>query len=611
MVDFFPYKPRKGQKEIIQEIEKALQSKQNFVFEAPAGTGKTVCALAPSLKYAIENDLAILYITRTNSQQQQAIRELRKMAEKEEMNVVGVQGRANMCLLIENIPSLRGSNEEITRLCSARKKKSMEYLRGKKHINRCIFYENFILNKDKLDFRGIISAEEMMEHGRKHKICAYELNKLYMKKARIVIAPYIYLFDEFLREKFITWFPYPFEKTILIVDEAHNLPEFAREVNSISLSINTVKNAIKEMEEYNVRSEDITHLIETLLKIFEEIDEEMERKKLEDMFIGSRLEEEMEENGIGKRDVEMVAEKMISYGEIISDLKESQNVLPRSFLRSIGNFFQKWYSFDERWVKIAEKGRMEGYCLDASIATSILKEFYCSIHMSGTLEPLNEYIKSIGIEAITKKFPSPFPKENRRVVYVKNLTTKYYMNDEMLERIGNEVAKICNGIDRNILVFFPSYNILERFLEKKFEIERSIYVERKNEKQEKLMKDIEKFRKNGGVFLSVIGGRVSEGIDFPSEQAEIVIIVGIPYPPPSARLLALQKYYDSKLGNGWKYVVEAKAIRRMTQAIGRLIRSESDKGMAVILDERASRFRKYIGMEECKNALEEVRKFFR
>jgi len=611
MVDFFPYKPRKGQKEIIQEIEKALQSKQNFVFEAPAGTGKTVCALAPSLKYAIENDLAILYITRTNSQQQQAIRELRKMAEKEEMNVVGVQGRANMCLLIENIPSLRGSNEEITRLCSARKKKSMEYLRGKKHINRCIFYENFILNKDKLDFRGIISAEEMMEYGRKHKICAYELNKLYMKKARIVIAPYIYLFDEFLREKFITWFPYPFEKTILIVDEAHNLPEFAREVNSISLSINTVKNAIKEMEEYNVRSEDITHLIETLLKIFEEIDEEMERKKLEDMFIGSRLEEEMEENGIGKRDVEMVAEKMISYGEIISDLKESQNILPRSFLRSIGNFFQKWYSFDERWVKIAEKGRMEGYCLDASIATSILKEFYCSIHMSGTLEPLNEYIKSIGIEAITKKFPSPFPKENRRVVYVKNLTTKYYMNDEMLERIGNEVAKICNGIDRNILVFFPSYNILERFLEKKFEIERSIYVERKNEKQEKLMKDIEKFRKNGGVFLSVIGGRVSEGIDFPSEQAEIVIIVGIPYPPPSARLLALQKYYDSKLGNGWKYVVEAKAIRRMTQAIGRLIRSESDKGMAVILDERASRFRKYIGMEECKNALEEVRKFFR
>ncbi len=611
MVNFFPYKPRKGQREIIQEIEKALQSKQNFVFEAPAGTGKTICALVPSLKYAIENDLAILYITRTNSQQQQAIKELRKMAEKKEMNAVSVQGRANMCLLIESIPSLRGNNEEITRLCSARKKKSMEYLRGKKHINRCIFYENFILNKSSISFRGIISAEEMMEYGRKHKICAYEMNKLYMKKARIVIAPYIYLFDEFLREKFMTWFPYPFERTILIVDEAHNLPDFAREVNSVSLSINTVKNAIKEMEEYNVKNEEIVYLIETLLKFFEEIDEEMERKKLEEMFIENRLEEEMEENGIGRRDVEIVAERLISYGEIISDLKESQNILPRSFLRSIGNFLQKWYSFDERWVKIAENGRIEGYCLDASIATSILKEFYCSIHMSGTLEPLNEYVKSIGIKAITKKFPSPFPKENRKVIYVKNVTTKYYMNDEMLERIGNEIERICNGIDKNILVFFPSYNILERFLERKFEIERNIYVERKNEKQEKLMNEIERFRKNGGVFLSVIGGRLSEGMDFPSEQAEIVIIVGIPYPPPSARLLALQKYYDGKLGNGWKYVVEARATRRMAQAIGRLIRSESDKGMAIILDVRANRFRKYIEMEECSDVLEEVRKFFR
>ncbi|KAA0006726.1 MAG: ATP-dependent DNA helicase [Thermoplasmata archaeon] len=610
MVNFFPYKPRKGQEEIMNAIRKAIEKKQNLVFEAPAGTGKTACALAPSLEFALQNDFAILYLTRTNSQQQQAIKELRRMAD---INAVGIQGKANMCLLIENIPSLRGSNEEITRLCSARKKKSIEYLRGKKHINRCIFYENFILKRDEIKFNGVISAEEMMEYGRRHKICAYELNKLYMKKARVIIAPYIYLFDEFLREKFITWFPYPFEKTILIIDEAHNLPDFAREVNSISLSYNTVKNAMKEADEYNVRDEDIHYILELLMKIFEEIEEELERKGSEDMFIEKRIEEEMEENGIAKKDAETIAEKMISYGEIIADLKESQNILPRSFLRSIGNFIQRWYSFDDRWVKIAEKGKLEGYCLDASIATSILKEFYCSIHMSGTLEPLDEYKKSIGIEAITMKFPSPFPKENKKVVYVKGVTTKYYMDDEMLDKIGNEVAKICNGIDRNILVFFPSYNILDRFLERNFEIKRKKYVERKNEKQEKLMKKIEEFRKEGGVFLSVIGGRLSEGMDFPSEQAELVIIVGIPYPPPSAKLLALQKYYDDNMGagKGWKYVVEARATRRMAQAIGRLIRSENDKGMAIILDARANRFRRYIEMEECKDALEEARKFFK
>ena len=610
MVKLFPYDVRKGQTEIIEEVKKAISEKQNIVFEAPAGTGKTACVLASALEYAIENDFGILYLTRTNSQQKQAIKELKLMGKKAKINAVGIQGKANMCLLIENIPSLKGSNEEVARLCSVRKKKSMEYLRGRKHINRCIFYENFILGKDKLNFDGVISAEEMMEYGRKNKICPYELNKFYMKKARVVIAPYIYLFDEFLREKFITWFPYPFEKTILIVDEAHNLPDFARDVMSSSLSINTIKNAIKEMEEYNVRDEEIDYIIEKLNEIFENLMEEVKFSEMDDMVIGNRIEKEMEKNGIGKKDISIISEKMISYGDIIADLKESQNISPRSFLRSIGNFLQKWYSFDDRWVKIAMDGKVEAYCLDASIATSILKEFYCNIHMSGTLEPLNEYIKSIGIEAEIKKFPSPFPKENKKIFYMEKITTKYYMEDEMLEKIGNEIMKICNNVNKNMLIFFPSYNILKRFLNKNFEINRNIYIEEKNEKQDKIMKKLEEFKRNGGIFLSVMGGRLSEGIDFPSEEAEIVLIVGIPYPPPSAKQFALQNYYDKKFGNGWKHVVEAKAIRRMAQAIGRLIRSENDRGIAIILDERAKRFKKYIEMHPCNDALKEIKEFF-
>ena len=90
-----------------------------------------------------------------------------------------------------------------------------------------------------------------------------------------------------------------------------------------------------------------------------------------------------------------------------------------------------------------------------------------------------------------------------------------------------------------------------------------------------------------------MGGKISEGMDFPSEELEVVVIVGIPYPPPSARQHALQIYYDKKYGNGWKYAFEAPAVRKTLQAIGRLIRKESDKGVAIILDERARRFQKY------------------
>jgi len=143
------------------------------------------------------------------------------------------------------------------------------------------------------------------------------------------------------------------------------------------------------------------------------------------------------------------------------------------------------------------------------------------------------------------------------------------------------------------------------------EIERKIYVEDRKDKQKDIMAKINEFKEKKGIFLSVIGGRISEGIDFPSKELEIVIIVGIPYPPPSEKQNALKNFYDKKFGEGWKYAYESYAIRKIKQSIGRLIRREDDKGMAIILDERARRFRKYIEMKKAeKNIIKEIESFF-
>jgi DNA excision repair protein ERCC-2 len=91
-----------------------------------------------------------------------------------------------------------------------------------------------------------------------------------------------------------------------------------------------------------------------------------------------------------------------------------------------------------------------------------------------------------------------------------------------------------------------------------------------------------------------MGGRISEGLDFPAEELEIAVIVGIPYPKPTARPRGLQRYYDVKFRKGWEYTVEAPTARKLLQSIGRLIRDETDRGVAIILDRRAPRFKKYI-----------------
>ncbi len=614
-MNLFPYKPRKYQKEIMESILNCLNDKKHLVFEAPAGAGKTACVLAASLSYAIENGKGVVYLTRTNSQQKQALEELRRMSSG--VRAVSMQGRVNNCLLIETIPSLKDknmSNEDIAKLCAARKKRSLEAIKGKEEWNRCIFFENFLSMKGKMSFNEIVAAEELVDYGRENKVCAYEINKMLVKEADVVIAPYIYIFDDFLREKFSMLYTYPLNETILVIDEAHNLPDFCRELLSFSLSSRTIKAAINEAREYGVRDGDVNEVLSIFEDLFLKLEEEMEFSETNDALLDERrLLREFEENGIRGEELNKIAEKMIVYGDIIADIKESKNMLPRSFIRSIGNFVIKWNGIDEKWVKIVEKGEesiyITAYCLDASMASSIINSFYCSIHMSGTLEPMEEYVKSIGIDAVIKKFPSPFPETNRRIVYVEGVTTKYYMEEEMIEKIAENLNTICNSIDRNILVLFPSYAVMERFL-RKLKIEREVYVEKRGERQKSIMEKLQKFKERGGVFLSIMGGRLAEGIDFPSEELEVVIIVGIPYPPPSAKQYALQRFYDAKYGNGWKYVVEAQAIRRIMQAVGRLIRRDSDRGIAIILDERAKRFKRYVEMEKTENVVGEIKEFF-
>jgi len=142
---------------------------------------------------------------------------------------------------------------------------------------------------------------------------------------------------------------------------------------------------------------------------------------------------------------------------------------------------------------------------------------------------------------------------------------------------------------------------MNRFLDSGLikDIKKTIYVERREMKQDELMETILKFKKRGSrgnVLLSVVGGRISEGMDFPAEELEIAIIVGIPYPKPTSRQKALQRYYDAKFGKGWEYAINAPTARKLLQSIGRLIRNETDRGIAIILDRRAPRFRKYLGV---------------
>ena len=269
--------------------------------------------------------------------------------------------------------------------------------------------------------------------------------------------------------------------------------------------------------------------------------------------------------------------------------------------------------------------RIEAFCLDPSVGTGIIRDFHSSIHMSGTLEPLEEYRDSMGlgenIELVS--YPSPFPKENRRIFFVRDVTTKYdeiSRDEKILSKMRNHITGICNTFPKNTMIFFPSFNIMSMFKKNGHfnGINRCLYVEDQEMSQTALMDLVSDFKEHGdedgdgAALFSVMGGRISEGMDFPAEQLEIAVIVGIPYPKPTARQRGLQRYYDMKFRKGWEYTVEAPTARKLLQSIGRLIRDENDRGVAIILDRRASRFKRYIrDLQESKNLIQDMNSFMK
>jgi len=633
----FPYEFRKNQQEILNLIHDALNEKSHLVIESGTGSGKTVCALVPTLKFALENQKHVLYLTRTNSQQRQVIYELRKINKKKKIFGLGIQGRHQMCPSIKSDSKLaNGSPDELSKICSKRKMEVLKAISEGKTPRTCRYYAK-VCTEDTSPIKvwakkTLPTVEELTARCEEKGFCPYEVNKSMVREAVLVTAPYIYFFNRFIRERILEWMSCELKDIILIVDEAHNLPDFAREIESMELGIQTLENAKRESKEFgDLRTSDgflITEMMDKIREIIIMLKSDYFSGDEEDAFIppGEFLGELMQAYTTTSRKLKAMADDLIIHGQIIKDVRLKDGMLPRSYIGSAGAFLIFWINQqDENFVKLIhdqEKTKLEIYCLEPAVATKAILDCHASIHMSGTLSPLEEYKDSVGLLSDTKlaSFPSPFPKENRVVYYVDDVTTRYEdlaVDNTIIPKMEDYLLGLNSAFKRNIAFFFPSFRLMKIFLKNglQFCLNKKCYVEEQGMKQQEIMKLVEGFKsdfESGAILLSVVGGRLSEGMDYPAEQMEILVIVGIPYPKPSAKQKALEIFYDRKFKRGWEYAVKAPTTRRLLQTIGRLIRDEKDRGVAVILDMRADNFKGYIpDLKLSLDIVTDCRKFFR
>lgn len=619
-MELFPYSYRPGQKELVEFIDRTVRDRRCAVIEAGTGTGKTISSLCGVLGFALDHGMKVIYLTRTKSQQKQVIRESAAIGSG--ILCVGLQGRsASTCPLMRGDPDLSsGTPEEISKLCSEYKRRDGE------HGCHCKYYE-------RIESTDIDSWIEMIRRDNPEPedfstmcedagLCPYELMKYALPKADVIAAPYPFVFMPQVLERFIGWMGVPLSKTIVIVDEAHNLPDYLRDVQTYEYSLRAMDLAEKEARDNKDPEVHDGITVTAVVSVLRDILEMSVREYLIDedgMLPPYMLQEEfMDRLGVTSVTIGRILKAMEEIGDGIAERKKQRRKLPRTYIGSMSRFLQFWFNGDEdlyvRLVLGGDNPKFQSYCMDPRDAADPLNGCFSSVHMSGTLEPLDSYVAELGLDRTsTMNLRSVFPKENLLTLYTDQVSMKYeerFLQDNY-GRLFGLVVDTVNSVSVNTAIFFPSYQFMDRMVDDGLTdaIGRKVYFEERGMEQSDLMEVFEDFRSSeGAVLFCVTGGRISEGLDFPDKALELAILIGIPYPKPTAKLRALKRYYDIRFGDGSGFTTIIPTVRKMRQAIGRLIRSETDRGVAVVMDRRVSGL-KDIGATLSKDVPGDVRAF--
>ncbi len=627
-----PYVLRENQKETIDLIRSTIANRNHLVLESPTGSGKTFTSLAGVLPF-VKDGFKIVYCVRTNSQQKQVIHELNQFKKVgNSLKAIAIQGRDALCPQQKYDDELKKSNwSEKSKICKSLKMQSKLGEAG------CKFYRRLLRDSKSLVDEWsseILTAEDFAYKAEESGLCPYELNKLLLKEAQVVIAPYVYFFEEFIRKYMLSLMETSIDKIITIVDEAHNLPDWARGAASDSMTLKSINRAVNEVKDYGYQLPNEGDTIQFLNFV------EASIEKLAEDHVPSSEDEGLLPSHIvaPDSDVSTFETEMMSNGKMtLHRLKQNcteiakmgqqtrQYLLdrgkrPRSYLGSVGDFLCHWLdSIDSHTIRLVGLNplRLEKVCLDPRIMTRFLDETAGVVSMSGTISPLDMFRDLVGLrpDSILERKESIFPKNNKKILFLDDVNTSYKMlnsNFDMLSKIKNQIKLAVESFSGNIALFFPSYKLLDSVLDD-LNIKKPVYREFSGMGQDELMQTVESFKSDKGAILAgVMGGRLAEGVDYPDTTLEMAMIIGIPYPSPGARQDALQHYYDISFdGRGWKFAVESPAVRKLLQAAGRVVRSETDKGLIIIADNRARSFLQYIPeLEQSENITSEIDRFF-
>lgn len=564
----FPFPYRKGQRDLAVSVYRTILRKKKLFIQAPTGVGKTISTVFPAVK-AVGEELGekIFYLTAktiTRTVAEQAFETLREQNLK--FKVITLTAKEKICFCEET-----SCNPD-----------DCPYAKG--HFDRVndAVYE-LLMQED------VMSREVLEAQARKHKVCPFEMALDVSTWVDGVICDYNYVFDPDarLRRFFAEGGAGGY---LFLIDEAHNLVERGRQMYSAELckeDFLAVKKLVKgEAPRFAKR-------LEACNKILLAMKKECENYKVLD---------NISHFGIQLMNVLSETDR---YLEECVDKEVRETVL--DFYFQVRSFLNIYDGLDENYViytEYQENGRfvLKLFCVNpAANLQKCLDKGNSAVFFSATLLPIQYYKRLLSTEKdnYAVYIDSSFDTKKRLLMNGVDVSTRYAMRSrEMYQRYATYIFRVVKAKMGNYLIFFPSYRFMEDVYQEFTQLlasdeeEMELVIQQKHmdeEERENFLRAFEMGREKSLIGFGVLGGIFSEGIDLTNEKLIGTLIIGTGLPQVCNEREILKSYFDQKGLYGFDYAYRYPGMNKVLQAAGRVIRTEDDRGVILLLDERFQR----------------------
>ena len=567
----FPYPWRAGQKKLAMDVYRTILRKKNLFLQAPTGTGKTLSTVYPAVK-AVGEGLAerIFYAT---------AKTITRTVAEEAFSVLRGNGLRLKTLTLTAKEKVCPCEETVCNPDACP--------RAKGHFDRVNDAVFEMLNTaDAFDRDVILQKEE------KWKVCPFEMSLDVSLWCDAVICDYNYIFDP--RAKLKRFFAEGRGEYLFLVDEAHNLVDRGREMFSAALYKEDFLEGKRAVEKH---SRKLTRALERCNAWLLDLKRESTELKVHEdvgifpvylMNLCGQIEEELEK---------------------LTDTEAGERMLELYF--SVRSFLEVCDRLDDSYVIYSElcaDGRfmLKLYCVDISgNLQECINKGRSTVFFSATLLPVQYYksLLSTAPDNYAICATSTFQPEKRLILLGTDTSSRYTRRgEEEYRRIATYICEALRAKSGNYMVFFSSYRMMEETAEaftellETEEMHPQLILQQQGmteAEREAFLVRFEETPPEGLIGFCVMGGIFSEGIDLKAERLIGAIVVGPGLPQVCRERELLKNFYDARGEDGFFYAYLCPGMNKVLQSAGRVIRTEADEGVILLLDERfaAARYR--------------------